>query len=55
MEIESCGWCDSSGIVECDCTGEIGPHAAEDDCPGCGGSGKHYCPSCHGTGERNYD
>lgn len=47
---EMCGYCGGSGKVECDCTGELGPAAADDDCFACGGTGIHVCPSCGGKG-----
>lgn len=43
-----CYECGGTGYVECDCTGGCGRKAADDDCPVCGGTGKHTCPVCHG-------
>lgn len=46
-----CSECGGKGVVECDCTGGLGPEHADDDCPACGGEGKHTCPACGGTGK----
>lgn len=51
MEYEKCFYCGGSGTVDCDCTGGVGPRAADDDCPACGGSGFHTCPECNGSGK----
>lgn len=45
----SCGNCNGSGKVSCDCTGGV-RGAADDSCPACGGDGYHSCPSCRGSG-----
>lgn len=47
--IDDCPEC-HNGTVECDCTGGIGKHAADEDCYACGGKGEHSCPRCNGTG-----
>lgn len=49
--MRTCSECGGDGIVDCDCTGGVGPKVAADDCPGCGGSGYHACPPCRGSGE----
>lgn len=46
-----CGWCGGKGRVECDCTGDLGTWAADEDCIACGGSGICTCPACGGTGK----
>ncbi|MDB8790967.1 hypothetical protein PN398_09530 [Romboutsia sp. 1001216sp1] len=46
----SCPECGGKKVVECDCTGECGRRAADDDCYACGGSATHTCPVCNGKG-----
>ncbi len=44
----NCYECGGTGYVDCDCTGGLGRKNADDDCPACGGTGKHICPACRG-------
>ncbi len=55
MYKNECPECGGGGTVDCDCTGGIGAHAADDDCDACGGGGYHSCPCCDGTGIDPYD
>lgn len=48
--VEECYECGGKKRVECDCTGGLGKEKADDDCPACGGQGKHICPACDGRG-----
>ena len=50
-----CPECGGDRTVDCDCTGGIGAHTADDDCFACGGSGSHFCPVCNGEGIDPYD
>ena len=47
--IVECHWC-NDGKEYCDCTGGLGPGAADWDCPVCGGHGFHACIVCGGRG-----
>lgn len=53
MAKEKCHYCHGSGQVYCDCDGGLGRSAADEDCPACGGTGKHTCPACDGSGYEN--
>lgn len=48
--VDECYECGGDRKVECDCTGGLGKKAADDDCPACGGKGRHVCPVCDGRG-----